>query len=542
MSSSVPTPPCFALVVLSCFCFVEAQTDWVAACAGGTSASLWVSGDGMNWTTSGVTQPFGTNAARAIAFSASQNRWVATGQGASSTYFSDNGFTWTVVSPSNMFSSSGFGVAFSEQQNLWVLCAGDAPAKTVIWYSRDGMSWNASNIAPSVFSSARAVAFSPVQNRWVAVGQEGESSVAISTNGIDWLGAGPSNMFGSSSVGTGVTYVYTQNVWIATGGPFSPALSIQTSPDGTIWTAVTGSTFSSFGSGIAEGGQPAVVIAVGQSSPGTVLRSTSTSSGWTAVTTGAPFQAAGIMYGQSLWIVAGTSPSIAYSNTNGASWNAATGVSVSDCSSIAVRKKATIILSTGTISGTLISSSFIPAGVAVSVAGNVTIAGDFVVAGSLFFGSDSGLAVTGNFAIAASAQVSVALGASIVVGGTLSVSQSSSLVVLVGGNSVVVTVARYENVSGSFGSVVAFTTESSCGVVSAEPHFGSSVLSVAVDLSCVGGLTVGQIVGIIVGSVVVAALFVVVLFLLGRWLRKSSDKKANTALRDANLTDMRGKE
>ena len=210
-----------------CLCFVfllcslaNGVTNFVAGCSCQTSGcpvsdlKVFRSENGINWTAS-TTQVGGGNV-NGVAFSPNSGRWVITGQGSSSTYFSDDGDNWTNVTPSNMFTSVGLSVHFFEERNLWFVVGGDAPG-TLIWKSNNGSTFTPAMEQPTGFRDIRTVAFNRLSGTFVASGRGNSSSgFARSFDGEVWQSFGSSNLF-ASGICSSLIFSYSSETWLAAG-------------------------------------------------------------------------------------------------------------------------------------------------------------------------------------------------------------------------------------------------------------------------------------------------------------------------------------
>jgi hypothetical protein len=250
-----------------------AQGKWVALGSG--TNSFATSTDGVTWTGRG-TGPFSTGGIRA-AFSATQNLWIAVGEGSNHTMAnSTDGITWTGMGRSP-FSTRAKGIAFG--QNKWVAVGETNLAITSgnsIAYSTDGRNWTGlGRSALDVLGSA--VAFSSTQNVWVAVGCC-QFSFARSTDGITWSPLGPTGGFSLFANGANdVAFSALQGRWIAVG---SGSSSIASSSDGTGWTGQGLGPFSNNGAGI---GVSDVLITTGPGAQGTTPTTTTRPAGATVL-------------------------------------------------------------------------------------------------------------------------------------------------------------------------------------------------------------------------------------------------------------------
>ena len=224
---------------------VTCQVNYVAACTENVT-TVYVSANGVSWTTTGVVQP-SVKSMKAAAFSSISGRWVISGNPdvlGLTTFFSDDALVWSTVSPPDLL-LVGLGLTYSDiGSGLWVLCGQNVSASSHIWISSDGQSWAPSAIQPVGLADVRAAAFSVSQNRWVAVGREeggNSASIAISSDANIWASVGSRGIFGGPvSVGNGVMFSVVNNVWIAVGEGTTqtPARNFLTSVNGVDWVPI----------------------------------------------------------------------------------------------------------------------------------------------------------------------------------------------------------------------------------------------------------------------------------------------------------------
>ena len=155
---------------------------WVGVGEG--TNTIGISNDGINWFGLGTT-----------IFSSKGNDvrwngiyWVAVGSGTNSLAYSLNGFNWNGL---NIFSTSGYSVAWSDISSLWVV--GGADATHTMYISPDSINWT--GLGSSVFSTqCNGINFNG--NIFCAVGS-GTNTIAYSSNGFIWTGIG-STIFSTS--------------------------------------------------------------------------------------------------------------------------------------------------------------------------------------------------------------------------------------------------------------------------------------------------------------------------------------------------------
>lgn len=169
---------------------------------------------------------------------------IGVGQGSNNIAYSTDGINWTGVTGKSIFSSIGFGVAWSGTR--WV-AVGDGTNS--IAYSNNGISWT--GLGKSVFDYALQVAWSGT--RFVAVGS-GTNSIAYSSDGINWTGVTGKNIF--SGYGQGVAWNGTRFVAVGSNN------AIAYSSDGINWTVASQSVLA-YGYGVTWGGGRWVAVGYG---------------------------------------------------------------------------------------------------------------------------------------------------------------------------------------------------------------------------------------------------------------------------------------
>jgi hypothetical protein len=209
--------------------------------------SMAYSRDGVSWT--GITNsPFvNVFSGGKVAYSASQNKWLALGEAACGfAVSSSDGINWgscmrPVTNPKSVVAGNG----------VWIV-GGDTPQE--IGVSSDLVTWTK---VTGVMETVSAIAYNSAQNKFVAVGQGGTvaggpahfvSTMAYSTNnGQNWTKV-PSTSF-TADQGFGVAYSVARNQWIAVGSftnflTNTPQGIVATSTDAITWTTVAAHPFN----------------------------------------------------------------------------------------------------------------------------------------------------------------------------------------------------------------------------------------------------------------------------------------------------------
>jgi len=228
---------------------------WVAV--GDPANTIATSSDGVTWTVSSSANTI-FNGCSGVAWNGSI--WVAVGAGTTNAIaISTDGINWTTTSISNnSIFEDGSGVAWNGS-NQWVAVAnGGGP--NIIVYSPDGIIWSPSSNGNAMFAIGESVAWSSSLSIWVAVGNNGGGlySIATSSDGNNWTASSNGNTIFTN---TAVDVAWNGSIWVAVGNGTN---SIATSSDGNIWTASSnGNTIITNGDGVAWSSSLSKWVAVG---------------------------------------------------------------------------------------------------------------------------------------------------------------------------------------------------------------------------------------------------------------------------------------
>jgi len=156
--------------------------------------------------------------------------WVAVGSGGNTIATSTDANTW-VGRGSYIFTTAGYGVAWSREQTQWVACG---TGTNSLAYSPDGVYWTpVSNSLTSILSTAFDVRWNGTI--WLATGIPitGNKSIAYSYDGRSWSLPTQTNLFDVS----GIKLSWNGNMWTAIGRSTAADASsnIATSIDGINW-------------------------------------------------------------------------------------------------------------------------------------------------------------------------------------------------------------------------------------------------------------------------------------------------------------------
>jgi hypothetical protein len=290
---------------------------WISAGGDGTSPIKY-SGDGFNWSNTTIVDGSGVQTMVSVAYSASQNVWVATGyvpEGTSILYSGD-GMNWSNIVSGTHFNPQGNSVVYSADQDLFVAGGFDNTGGSNIKYSSDGSNWLDANVTVAT-TNIYAIHYgggiwhAPLYN---------QTELLYSPDGINW--SNTSNNFGTQAYS--VAYNGT-NVWVAVGNDDVGGNPIKYSGDGIIWSNATLNDFT-FPIGVTVRYSNNLFIASGSyasAAPG-VTAFSSNGTNWYPATN--PFNGVGydIAYGDGIWLAVGDGSinggaAIKYSR-NGSNW------------------------------------------------------------------------------------------------------------------------------------------------------------------------------------------------------------------------------
>jgi hypothetical protein len=247
---------------------------WVAGGTGGNTIAT--STDGINWTGRGAT--ILSNSCQGVAWSPSLSLWVVVGgTGGNTIATSTDGITWTGRGAST-FTNYGQAVAWNGLRFVAVGSGGNTIAT-----STDGIAWSAVTITGGGLGTAGyGIAWSSSLSLWVGVG--GSNGGVTSSNGTSWT----SNSVAITSTVKGVAWSPSLSLFVAVG--IGPGTTISYSANGTSWTSIGASTFTTSGNGVAWNGS--MFVATGQG--GNTIATSSNGVAWIARTgTLAPFNSYG---------------------------------------------------------------------------------------------------------------------------------------------------------------------------------------------------------------------------------------------------------
>lgn len=374
--------------------FVAGGTD-----TGSASRTMAYSVDGVSWNTVSPS-PF-TSKCNGIAYSATQKKWLALGQGGNTLAISLDGMTWTGLG-SSLFPSQGNKAYYSPDNAIWA-ATGYGAAGANLAFSPDGLTWT--YVANSHYSSAAFdVVYAPAVGRWVSVGSGG-NAIAYSTDRITWTGLGV-NFFGGGGNGYAIAYSTVVNQFVAVGigstQPFGYSL------DGVNWVGHNSVFPSAVANGVGYGQGKWIITGASITTPTPFANSTDVTSGvWTRCPNQTAVTSATRIvydYGYNRWIATGWGSSMLAYSFDGNNW---VGVgNLFGTSGQAVTSN-TIVppvsqLSTS-LNGMIVSNSTsIAQNTTTSLNGNLTVVGDLYVLGTLNVSTIGKLGVNGTLLVAGS--------------------------------------------------------------------------------------------------------------------------------------------
>jgi len=289
---------------------VSSTGQYQVAC--GAPANVIYSSDyGKTWTASSLSS---TSDYYALSMSKTTGQYLTLYKNTGMYYSNDYGKTWTA--DTNGFIGSA---AVSSDGTYQVLAGTKNGMNPGIYYSQlpavssGGIIWQ--NATPSNIFTTQGNGVAWNGTRWVAVG-EGTNTIAYSSDGTNWTGV-VSNLFT-----TGYNIAWNGSLYVAVGTGTSNAIA--TSSDGINWTgrgsSMFGTTGTSIGYGVAWNGS--LWVAVGSGTTSTIVYS-SDGINWTGI--GASIFSTsgygrGIAWNGSRWVAVGSvTNTIAYSN-DGINW------------------------------------------------------------------------------------------------------------------------------------------------------------------------------------------------------------------------------
>ena len=248
-----------------CLAWNSASNIWVAGGLGATYVTA-TSTDGVNWygqmTTATLTAVWGVANNN---YSGSSNLWVATGTGGYTVAYSYNGSNWNQNTAQSLFSTQGYGVAFSSTLNVWLV--GGAGSFTT-WTSQDGIWWFARTASgnsttsnytgqPILFTTA-CYGVTWAGSQFIAFGAGSPYTIATSVNGIAWF---PNSNTTYPTFSTWYAVGYGNGIYIGLGVGAVSNIGIANSINGTAWALKTFIPFTSSCAGVAWNGS--IWVAVG---------------------------------------------------------------------------------------------------------------------------------------------------------------------------------------------------------------------------------------------------------------------------------------
>ena len=234
-----------------------------------------------------------------------QSTWVAVGLGTNTiAYSTNNGESWNGLDQT-IFDTEGLGVCWNGE--LWV-AVGTSP--TPIVYSDNGINWTSVSSSPLI--TGYGIAWNG--NMFVAVGSGSINTIATSTDGTVWTGVGKT-IFSTSGLGV----AWNGQKWVAVGEDQSNTIAY--SSNGTTWTPLGKTIFSVSGNGVAWNGQKWVAVGTGTntiaySENGTVWIGADSTTNIFSGGTGR-----GVCWNGEIWVAVGESSNTIAWSDDGTNWN-----------------------------------------------------------------------------------------------------------------------------------------------------------------------------------------------------------------------------
>jgi len=227
--------------------------------------------DGVNFIPSNGT---GADNLRCGVYSPEHKLWVVgggTSNGAFSRSYSYDGINWTnSPDPSGNFMRNTLGIAYSSYQRRFVMVGGrtSTGSTTTVGYSNDGINWLAGSPTSAFNVEGRGVCYSPTLDKWVATGRD---STRDSSNGINWT------LRSSTIVGNSVAWMGgTVNKFIIANN-INSTNTLATSTDGSGWTGLGNTFFTSSASYVAVNSSNTLAVVVGSGTNGGLAYTTDAS-------------------------------------------------------------------------------------------------------------------------------------------------------------------------------------------------------------------------------------------------------------------------
>lgn len=164
----------------------------------------------------------------AIAMDPSAGRIVAVGENGTIISSINMGETWTTQTPGSSYAGDFFDVLWSSSLNLWVAVGESGEIQTS---TASATAWTRRTTGTDLTAIAEG------GGRLVAVGASASSK--FSTNGTAWSAAGAT----PAAPCTQCVYDSNNGLFVATFETGVTTTSLQTSPDGSTWTAVTAAEY-----------------------------------------------------------------------------------------------------------------------------------------------------------------------------------------------------------------------------------------------------------------------------------------------------------